>query len=92
MPKHNAFNQAFNRLTPATLEKINEAVIQAAVDDGLEDGKKLRADTTVVETDIKCGAPHLISNADLIFMLSQPRTTSEYSITGGLSLRIKTMI
>ena len=52
VPKHNAFNQAFNRLTPATMEKINDAVIQAAVDDGLEDGKKLRADTTVVETNI----------------------------------------
>ena len=52
VPKHNAFNQAFNRLTPATLKKINAAVIQAAVDDGLEDGKKLRADTTVVESDV----------------------------------------
>lgn len=52
VPKHNAFNQAFNRLTLATVEKINDAVIQAAVDDGLEDGNKLRVDTTVVETDI----------------------------------------
>jgi len=52
VPKHNAFNQAFNRIQPATLEKINDAVIQAAVQDGLEDGKKLRVDTTVVETDI----------------------------------------
>ena len=52
VPKHKAFNQAFNRLTPATLETVNEAVIQSAVDDGLEDGKKLRADTTVVETNI----------------------------------------
>lgn len=52
VPKHNAFNQAFNRLTPATVEKINDAVIQAAVDDGLEDGQKLRVDTTVVEANI----------------------------------------
>src|SRR5213593_2953772 len=52
VPKHNAFNQAFNRLTPATVEKINDGVIHAAVDDGLEDGNKLRVDTTVVETDI----------------------------------------
>jgi transposase, IS5 family len=52
VPKHNAFNQAFNRLTPATVEKINDAVIEAAVGDGLEDGNKLRADTTVVESDI----------------------------------------
>ena len=52
VPKHNAFNQAFNRLTAATVEKINEAIIQAAVEDGLEDGSKLRADTTVVECDI----------------------------------------
>jgi IS5 family transposase len=52
VPKHDAFNRAFNRLTPATLEAINQAVIQAAVQLGLEDGKKLRVDTTVVETNI----------------------------------------
>jgi IS5 family transposase len=50
--RHNAFNQAFNRLSPSTVETLNDAIIGAAVDDGLEDGKKLRADTTVVETDI----------------------------------------
>lgn len=52
VPKHDAFNRAFNRLTPATLQAINNAVVRAAVTLGLEDGKKLRADTTVVETDI----------------------------------------
>src|SRR5262252_1266450 len=52
VPKHDAFNRAFNRLTPATLETINQAVIQAAIQLGLEDGKKLRVDTTVVETNI----------------------------------------
>ena len=38
--------------TNATLQAVNEAVVRAAVALGLEDGKKLRADTTVVETDI----------------------------------------
>jgi IS5 family transposase len=52
VPKHDAFNRAFNRLTPATLQAINQAVVQAAVKLGLEDGKKLRVDTTVVETNI----------------------------------------
>jgi len=52
VPRHNAFNHAFNRLTPATVEKLNDAIVRAAVEDGLEDGKKLRADTTVVETNI----------------------------------------
>ena len=52
VPKHDAFNRAFNRLTPATLKAVNQAVIQAAVQLGLEDGKKLRVDTTVVETNI----------------------------------------
>jgi IS5 family transposase len=49
---HDAFNRAFIRLTPATLEAINRAVVQAAVKLGVEDGKQLRADTTVVETNI----------------------------------------
>lgn len=52
VPKHDAFNRAFNRLTPQTLEAVNHAVIQAAVELGVEDGKKLRVDTTVVETNI----------------------------------------
>lgn len=52
VPKHDAFNRAFNRLTPQTLRAINEALVQAAVELGLEDGSKLRVDTTVVETDI----------------------------------------
>ncbi len=52
VPKHDAFNRSFNRLTPATLLAVNEGVIKAAVALGLEDGTKLRVDTTVVETDI----------------------------------------
>jgi transposase, IS5 family len=52
VPKHDAFNRAFNRLTPQTLEAVNELVVQAAVDQGLEEGQKLRVDSTVVQTDI----------------------------------------
>lgn len=52
VPKHDAFNRAFNKLRPRTLKALNELVLKAAVDLGLEDGKKLRVDTTVVETDI----------------------------------------
>jgi IS5 family transposase len=52
VPKHDAFNRAFNRLTPDTVRAVNDAVVHAAVGLGLEDGTKLRVDTTVVETDI----------------------------------------
>src|SRR5208282_6014498 len=52
VPKHDAFNRSFNRLTPATLKAINDLVVEAAVKLGLEHGSKLRVDTTVVETDI----------------------------------------
>ena len=68
VPKHDAFNRSFNRLTPATLKAINELVVEAAVKLGVEDGTKrvrygglrtwrlicrvLRVDTMVVETDI----------------------------------------
>ena len=51
-PKHDAFNRGFNRLRPETLKVANDLVVQAAVDLGLEDGTKLRVDTTVVQTDI----------------------------------------
>lgn len=52
VPKHDAFHRAFCRLTPATVRALNDAVLQAAVGLGLEDGRHLRVDTTVVETDI----------------------------------------
>jgi len=52
VPRHDAFNRGFNRLTPETFKAINELVVQAAVELGLEDGQKLRVDTTVVQTDI----------------------------------------
>jgi IS5 family transposase len=52
VPKHDAFNRAFNRLTPPTLQAINELVLQTAIDLGLEDGSQLRVDCTVVQTDI----------------------------------------
>src|ERR1700730_5573888 len=52
VPRHDAFNRGFNRLTPKTLKAINDLVVRAAVGLGLEDGQKLRVDTTVVQTDI----------------------------------------
>jgi IS5 family transposase len=48
VPKHDALHRAFRRLTPQTLEAINQLVIRAAVEMGIEDGSKLRVDTTVV--------------------------------------------
>ena len=37
VPKHQAFHRAFVRLTPATLRVVNDLVVEAAVDLGLED-------------------------------------------------------
>jgi IS5 family transposase len=62
VPKHDAFNRVFHRLTPATLQAIHQVVIQAAVELGLEDGKRLRVDTTVVETDV-----HFPTDATLLW-------------------------
>ena len=62
VPQHDAFNRAVLRLTPQALESINRAVVQAAVRLGIEDGGKLRADTTVVETNI-----HYPSDATLLW-------------------------
>ena len=52
VPLHDAFNRAFMRLTSETVHSLNQAVVQATVEMGLEDGRKLRVDTTVVETNI----------------------------------------
>lgn len=52
VPKHDAFQRAFVRLTAQTIKSVNEIIVQAAVALGLEDGNKLRVDTTVAQTDI----------------------------------------
>src|SRR5260370_20521054 len=52
VPKHDAFQRGFIRLTPQTLRAVNDLVVRAAVELGLEDGAKLRVDTTAVQTDI----------------------------------------
>src|SRR5260370_22157594 len=52
VPKHDAFQRGFIRLTPQTLKAVNDLVVRAAVDLRLEDGAKLRVDTTVVQADI----------------------------------------
>jgi transposase, IS5 family len=52
VPKHDAFQRSFVRLTPQTLKAINEVVVRSSVELGLEDGARLRVDTTVVQTDI----------------------------------------
>jgi IS5 family transposase len=44
--------RGFVRLTPQTLKAVNDLVVRAAVELELEDGAKLRVDTTVVQTDI----------------------------------------
>src|SRR6266436_6421181 len=38
VPKHDAFQRGFIRLTPQTLRAVNDLVVRAAVDLGLEDG------------------------------------------------------
>ena len=46
VPKHDAFQRGFIRLTPQTLKVVNDLLVRAAVELGLEDGAKLRVDTT----------------------------------------------
>ncbi|HJW76160.1 MAG TPA: ISNCY family transposase [Thermoleophilia bacterium] len=53
VPRHHAFNRAFNRLRAETVRQINDEVVNWAVEAGLENGKRARVDTTVVETDIR---------------------------------------
>src|SRR6266699_5730808 len=60
VPKHDAFQRGFIRLTPQTLKAINDLVVRAAVELGLEDGAKLRVDTTVVQTDIHHPTDHTL--------------------------------
>ena len=50
--KADAFQRSFARLQPATVRRLNQAVLEAIVELGLEDARQLRVDTMVVESDI----------------------------------------
>ena len=52
VPDANTWQDNVKRLTPATLEAINAAIVGVAKEEKVEDGKKVRGDCTVVETDI----------------------------------------
>jgi len=52
VPRHTAFHRAFGRLRPETVRIVNDLVVRWAVAQRLEDGRQLRGDTTVVETNI----------------------------------------
>jgi len=82
VPKHQAFHRDFNRLTPDTLKAINDVVVQAAVDLGLEDGSKLRVDTAVVESDI-----HHPTDNTLLWDVVRVITRSVCYLAAALNLR-----
>jgi Transposase domain (DUF772) len=88
VPKHDAFQRAFNRVTPQTLRLVNELLITTAEAMGLEDGRKLRVDTTVVQTDILRAAARKMSNAEHIVMRSPECGTPQLGPCNDISLRI----
>jgi len=52
VPTFQTFHRAFRRLRPETVRTLNEVIVQAAVELGVEDGNQLRVDTTVSQTNI----------------------------------------
>lgn len=52
IPSHQAIHQAIKKVSPKTTETLNQLVIDAAQELGLEDGTRAISDTTVVESHI----------------------------------------
>jgi len=52
IPKTSALQDNIKRLTPETLEAVNRAIVESARKKKVELGKKVRFDTTTVESDI----------------------------------------
>ena len=51
-PKKKALQQGIKRIHPETLESINDLLLGLALDRGIDDGRTLRTDCTVEETNI----------------------------------------
>ena len=69
VPDHRTFSRNFNKLQPDTMRLLNDAVIDAAVQMRLADVRKLRTDTTVVETNI-----HFPTDSGLLWDLVRVQT------------------
>lgn len=52
-PSASTLQENIARIRPETLEKVNRLVLRQAKDDGVENGRKVRVDCTVVESDIR---------------------------------------
>lgn len=52
VPNHRTLNRNFNRLRPETVRLLNEAVVDAVVAMRVGNVRKIREDTTVVETNV----------------------------------------
>lgn len=53
VPHFTKFHEAIKAISSDTWQKINDVLVQYAKDNKVEDGKHLRTDTTVVETNIR---------------------------------------
>lgn len=52
VPSFTTLQENMKRISPATWEAINSAVVRYACAQGIEDGERVRIDTTAVKTDI----------------------------------------
>ena len=69
VPNHRTFNRNFNRLQPETIRRLNDAVVDAAVEMRLANVVKIRTDTTVVETNI-----HFPTDSGLLWDVARVHT------------------
>ncbi|MBD3160639.1 MAG: hypothetical protein GF328_00850 [Candidatus Latescibacteria bacterium] len=84
VPKHNAFQRAFNRLSADTLKEIIDLFARAAKEEGLDDGREVRIDGSVVETDI-----HFPTDASLLWDVVRVLTRLVQRLGEGLPLLLE---
>jgi hypothetical protein len=73
---------------PQVLKAIHERMVKIAQAKGVTAGRRMRVDTTVVETNILCAAAHKMLNAEHIVMRSPNSGTPQIGLCEDISLRI----
>jgi IS5 family transposase len=84
VPNHRTLNRNFNRLRPETVRLLNEAVVDAAVEMRVGKVRKLREDTTVVETNI-----HFPTDSGLLWDLVRVQTRLVHELRNELGGRLR---
>jgi IS5 family transposase len=86
IPDHTTFSRTFALLTPEVTQEIHQRVVGLAQEQGLAQGRKLRTDTTVVESNIHYPTDSTLLGDGIRVLSRGLRCIAEQCKSGGMAV------